>query len=160
MSQMQLPQPKQVYQERALRAFTDGRNCAQAVLEAFCEECRITKEQASAIALGFGGGMGRMREVCGTVTGGILVLNLYYSSQSESPEMKKQQYARVQQLMKAFAAQNGSYICATLLGLPGAQPPTPAPRTDAYYQKRPCAQLCADAAGIVYDIIVGASPAV
>ena len=138
--------------EKAKALFMQGANCAQAVCGAFAAECGISEEQALVISSGFGGGVGRMREVCGAVSGMVLVLNMIYGSGDLSDKSAKDgQYARIQEVADAFKKECGSIICRELLGL-DKKAPTPAEseaRTPEYYKKRPCADMVALAAEIL-----------
>ena len=137
--------------EKAKALFMQGANCAQAVFGAFASECGITEEQALIMSSGFGGGVGRMREVCGAVSGMVLVLNMIYGSGDLSDKNAKDgQYARIQAVAGAFKEQCGSIVCRELLGLDkkDATPAVSEERTPAYYKKRPCAELVALAAEI------------
>ena len=137
--------------EKAKALFMQGANCAQAVFGAFASECGITEEQALIMSSGFGGGVGRMREVCGAVSGMVLVLNMIYGSGDLSDKNAKDgQYARIQAVAGAFKEQCGSIVCRELLGLDKkeATPGVSEERTPAYYKKRPCAELVALAAEI------------
>ncbi len=132
--------------ELAESLFKSGLNCSQAVAAAFCEEMGLDEELVKRLTLGFGGGMGRMREVCGTVSGMTFVLSAIYVNDS-----KAEIYERIQTVTDEFKKQNGSIICRELLGLDikGADTPVPEKRTDAYYKKRPCSQLVAMSADIL-----------
>lgn len=132
--------------------FLNGANCAQAVLCAFARECRLDEADAMRLASGFGGGMGRMREVCGAVSGMILVANILRGNADPKDKAAKDaHYALIQRLAEKFCEQNGSMICRELLGLEGkgVDSPVSEARTGEYYKKRPCAELVALAAGIV-----------
>lgn len=132
--------------------FLNGANCAQAVLCAFAQECQLNETEAMRLASGFGGGMGRMREVCGAVSGMILVANILCGNGDKSDKKAKDaHYALIQKLAGKFREQNGSIICRELLGLEknGPDEPVSEVRSKSYYQKRPCAELVALAAGIV-----------
>jgi C_GCAxxG_C_C family probable redox protein len=140
--------------ELARQLFLEGYNCAQAVVLAFddgLEEQGVDPKTAARMASPFGGGMGRLREVCGSVSGMLLVLGLAegYDDPKAFAE-KKELYEKVQELAGAFRAENGSIVCRDLLGL-GAGPSgaTPERRTDSYYRKRPCPELCGCAARIL-----------
>lgn len=147
-------QTEQSRSEQARSYFLEGYNCAQSVVLAFCDELEIDKETAARMASSFGGGMGRLREVCGAVSGMFLAAGLLYGySRPEDIEGKKAQYQRVQELAKAFQEKNGSIVCRELLNLKQkSDAPTPSARTSQYYKKRPCAELVADAAGILEDM--------
>lgn len=131
--------------------FLDGYNCAQSVLLAFHKDLDLDKEFAACMASSFGGGMGRLREVCGAVSGMFLTLGLFCGySDPKNQDDKKKLYETVQQLASDFQKSNRSIVCRELLGLDHkTDEPTPSARTDAYYKKRPCADLVADAARIL-----------
>ena len=144
--------------EIAKNLFCTGANCAQAVFGAFAEECGFTQEEAFRIASGFGGGMARQREVCGAVSGMILVLNCQYGSNNIADKAAKDaHYARVQAICERFRQEAGSIICRDLLGLAEDQKDKPQSeeRTAAYYKKRPCAELVALAAGLAEEAVSG-----
>lgn len=135
--------------EKAKELFKQGYNCSQAVLGVFCEELGMDFETAMKIACSFGGGMGRMREVCGTVSGMFMAAGLAYASASDSPVEKGEHYKRVQELAKRFREKNGSIICRELLqGVESSTAPKPSERTETYYKKRPCVELVGDAVEI------------
>ena len=135
--------------EKAKELFKRGYNCSQAVLGVFCEELGMDFETAMKIACSFGGGMGRMREVCGTVSGMFMAAGLAYASASDSPVEKGEHYKRVQELAKRFREKNGSIICRELLqGVESSTAPKPSERTETYYKKRPCVELVGDAVEI------------
>lgn len=139
------------YEEKAKALFCEGYNCAQAVFLAFAEEFGMDRETALRISSSFGGGMGRLREVCGAVSGMFMALGLAegYTGPKDQ-EGKMAQYARIQNMAEEFRRENGSIICRELLGLPdGADDPKPLPRTETYYKKRPCGELCGSAAAII-----------
>lgn len=131
--------------------FLEGYNCAQSVLLAFAPDLGLTKEVAARMASSFGGGMGRLREVCGALSASFLILGLRegYSSPADD-EAKARQYAQVQEIAAQFRAIHGTILCRDLLRLSeGPDCPTPAKRTAAYYESRPCARCIGDAAAIV-----------
>ncbi len=142
--------------ELAKKYFEDGFNCAQSVLLAFCEDFGLDKNTALMLSSPFGGGMGRMREVCGTVSGMFMVLGLAegYSSAESSPQ-KAQLYKSVQALADRFKKDNGSIICRDLLGLRinGKDSPVPSERTESYYKARPCSELCRYAADLTENYL-------
>lgn len=118
--------------------FVGGYNCSQAVLLAFAEPIGLTKDQALKLASSFGGGMGRLREVCGALTAVFMIEGMLdgYTDPTASDE-KAQHYARIQAIAGDFRQEMGSIICRDLLDKPTTTP-TPDARTDAYYSKRPC----------------------
>lgn len=141
--------------ERARNYFTSGYNCAQAVFLAYRDITGIDEELAATISAPFGGGMGRLREVCGAVSGMTMVAGfLAPNPQPNDNENKKACYAAVQSLAEEFRAENGSIVCRELLGLAQQKDdPTPSPRTGEYYKRRPCAEYVAIAARIVGEKI-------
>ncbi len=138
---------------KAAELFLEGYNCAQAVSVAFCDVTGMEPETAARMASGFGGGMGRMREVCGAVSGMIMVLSyLYGYDDPNAGAAKKQVYADVQELAGKFREQNGSIVCREILKNPPTDP-NPSPRTAEYYAKRPCARMVFTAAQLMDDFI-------
>lgn len=137
--------------ELAMSLFEQGYNCAQAVFLAFSDVTGLDKSAALRLSSSFGGGMGRLREVCGAVSGMFMAAGLLYGTEEGSTqEDKAEHYARIRELAAAFRAQNGSYICRELLeGVPTAAGGAPELRSPEYYKKRPCSQLCYDAAAIL-----------
>ncbi len=137
--------------EKAQALFKQGYNCAQSVLLAYADELNLDKKTAAMIASSFGGGMGRMREVCGAVSGMFMVMGMKKGySEAEDTEGKAKLYAQVQELAKRFREMNGSIICRELLdGVENSTASTPSERTQQYYKKRPCELLVGDAAEIV-----------
>ncbi len=137
--------------EKAKALFKEGYNCAQAVFGAFAEELGLEFETAMKLSSGFGGGMGRLREVCGAVSGMFMVFDMKYGYTSPTDSKAKMElYSHIQNLAKEFEQDNGSIICKELLGLTEKKSePTPEKRTDEYYKKRPCAELVEFAADLV-----------
>ena len=132
--------------------FQSGANCAQAVLAAFHKECGIDEKTAFRMASGFGAGMGRMREVCGAVSGMILAANILRGADDITDKNQKDaHYAFIQVLMKEFQQEAGSLICRELLGLTGKESSKPVSeeRTKEYYAKRPCGDMVKLAAEIL-----------
>lgn len=144
--------------EKAKELFKSGYNCSQAVLGVFCEECGMNFETAMKISSSFGGGMGRMREVCGTVSGMFMAAGLMFSPGNNSPEAKKNQYEIVQELAGIFKERNGSIICRELLnGIENSNSPVPSERTQSYYKKRPCIELVAESVEILENYLENSS---
>lgn len=139
-----------MHKQKAEMLFKQGYNCSQAVLLAFCDELNMDKETAARLASSFGGGIGRMREVCGAVSGMCMVAGLCKGySDPKDMEGKKRHYSLIQKMANEFKEKNLSIICRELLGLSaGADSPSPSPRTAQYYKKRPCAELVGIAAEI------------
>ena len=134
----------------AKELFEGGCNCCQAVFCAFADKIDIDKELAMRLSAGFGGGIGRMREVCGAVSGLTMVLSERFAcTDPNNKEEKAALYALVQKAAGEFKEENGSIICRELLGLPETEAShIPEKRTNEYYKKRPCAELVHCAAAI------------
>ena len=140
--------------DKAKEYFQSGYNCAQAVLMAFADKINLTKDQIINIAAPFGAGMGRMREVCGTVSGMFMAAGLILGHDADTPQGKNAMYAITQELANEFKKQNGSIICRELLaGVSTTSGTNAEPRTPEYYKKRPRADLCHDAAEILEESI-------
>ncbi len=140
--------------EKAKALFLSGYNCSQSVLGAFCEDFAMDFDTAMIMSSGFGGGMGRLREVCGAFSGIVMVLSLKYGyKNADDIEKKKELYKHIQNLAQKFKQDNTSIICKELLGLVPDSSPNPSQRTTAYYQKRPCPELVAYAARILDDYL-------
>ena len=141
----------------AAELFLEGYNCAQAVAVAFTDLTGIDKQEAARLAAPFGGGMGRMREVCGAVSGMLMVLgHLYGYDNSDAESTKKELYKQVQDLAEKFRQENGSIICREILKNPPSDP-NPSPRTAEYYAKRPCARMVMTAARLM-DAFIAEHP--
>ena len=140
--------------EKAEKLFLEGYNCAQSVLCAFEDVTGFERETAAKLASSFGGGLGRMREVCGAVSGASMVLGLAKGyCDLKDFEAKKAHYARVQEFARRLKEQNGSIICRELLsGVETEKGGMPEKRTERYYHKRPCALLCKCAADILDEM--------
>ena len=142
--------------ELAERYFREGYNCAQAVLLAFGDVTGLEDATAARLASSFGGGLGRLREVCGAVSGMMMVYGLLKGYDDiKDPAVKKAHYANVQALAASFREENGSIICRELLSLPKNEQsdPTPTPRDAKFYHSRPCAAFVASAARILDEAL-------
>jgi C_GCAxxG_C_C family probable redox protein len=150
--------------EKAKRLFKEGGyNCCQAVVLAYNDVFGLDDETAAALSSGFGGGMGRMREVCGSVSGMVMLAGLIKPATDPSiKEWRTSNYALVQEMAGEFRAINGSIICKELLGMvpmgsaaqAPVESPEPSDRTPEYYQKRPCEELVGISARIVGEKIL------
>ena len=135
------------YSDRAVKLFTSGKNCSQAVFVAFATDLGLTEEMALSISVGLGGGVGRMREVCGAIS--AMVVGLKY------PELSKAEiYEKVRAIAEEFKKTNHSIVCKELLGLSKPEiSSVPEERTAEYYKKRPCEELVGLSAQIVGEKI-------
>lgn len=141
--------------DKAKALFLDGYNCAQAVAGAFSDEMGMDFETAIKLSSSFGGGMGRLREVCGAVSGMFMVAGaLYGYTDTSDNEAKAKHYELIQYLAKKFSDKNGYIVCRDLLGIATKKDePTPSERTKEYYTRRPCAEYVYDAALILEEYI-------
>lgn len=122
--------------EKAEELFKSGCNCSQAVFAAFADELGLDETLAKKVACGLGGGVGRMREVCGAVSSAAMVLGMRAGGD------KVAAYPEIQRFCADFKAKTGSIVCRELLAGTGATAGgSPEARTDAYYRKRPCVEL-------------------
>lgn len=137
--------------EKAMQSFLDGYNCSQCMMLAFEDYLTIDLDTALKIASPFGGGMGRLREVCGSVSGMFMVLGFIKGyNEPGDYEGKKELYEHIQELARRYEEANGSIICRDLLGLTvQKEEAAPEKRTDEYYKKRPCAAKIGSAAEIL-----------
>lgn len=143
---------------RAEEYFKAGYNCAQAVVMAFDDVMGMSQEDLARMIAPFGGGMGRMREVCGTVSGMTLLAGAIKPAiNPQNLEERKENYALVQHFAEQFRAENGDIVCRRLLGLEPmverAETPMPSERTAEYYKKRPCVEYVGCAARIVGEYL-------
>ena len=138
---------------KAAELFLEGYNGAQAVVVAYSDLTGMDPSFSAKIASSFGGGMGRLREVCGAVSGMFMVAGILYGYDNcDDDESKKAHYALIQDLAAKFREKNGSIICREILKNPPTDP-APSPRTAEYYAQRPCAKMVYDATEILEDYI-------
>lgn len=145
-----------IYSDKAVNNFKMGYNCAQSVFLAFAEDFGFDKDTALKLSSSFGGGMGRLREVCGAVSSMFAIAGLKNGyTEPDNDEIKAEHYARIQALAEKFKAKHETIICRELLGLPeGADSPIPSERTEQYYQERPCKHFIKTAAEIIEQEIL------
>ena len=141
------------HREKAAELFLQGYNCAQAMMVAYCDVTGLTPAFAAKLSSSFGGGMGRMREVCGAVSGMLMVAGLVYGYDTPGDDVsKKAHYHLVQHLAGKFREEAGSIVCREILKNPPSDP-NPTPRTAEFYKTRPCARMLTLAAGILDDYL-------
>ena len=148
-----LPAHLEARVSRAVDNFMQGYGCCQAVVAAFADLYGIDDTTAKRIAAGFGGGVGRMRMMCGAVSAIVILVGLDCGqTEGGDREGKSACYRVVQELLAESRRQNGSLICAELLGLNGHEAAhssyIASPRTAEYYKRRPCAAKVESAARI------------
>ena len=142
---------------KAAELFLGGYNCAQSVAVAFCDVTGMDEKETARMMSGFGGGMGRLREVCGAVSGMFFVLGVLYGYDTPGDDgNKKRVYTEVQALAARFREQCGSIVCREILKNPPTDP-NPSPRTAEYYRVRPCARMVLTAATLM-DSFIAAHP--
>ena len=131
--------------------FKQGYNCAQSVLGAFHKEIGMSFEDSLKLASSFGGGMGRMREVCGAVSSMFMIAGITKGYISPNDDITKEKhYALIQNLAEKFKKEYGTIICRELLG-EDDNSPVPSKRTEQYYQERPCENFIKTAAKIIEE---------
>lgn len=142
-------------EQTAREYFTSGYNCAQSVFLTYAEKYGFDRETALKLSSSFGGGMGRMREVCGAVSTMFMIAGLENGyTENNNDEIKAEHYTRIQNLANEFKKKNGTIICRELLGVDADDNPIPSKRTSQYYEERPCEQLIADACNIIDEFII------
>ncbi len=144
--------------EIARDLFLEGYSCSQAVLGAYAEELGLEKDTAMKLAAPFGGGIGRLREICGACSGMLMAFGLLYGYEApDNPKQKAAHYEATRGLCESFKQRQGSYICREILEkkskLPIGIGNTPEPRTEEYYKSRPCVSCVIDAAEILDEYI-------
>ena len=141
--------------ELAKENFYAGLNCAQSVFMAFYDLTGMDRRTAMKVSAPLGGGVGRMREVCGCVSAMSMVLGLlFYDAEHPTTEEKRALYALEQELAARFRVRFGSIVCRELLkGVTSDDSPVAEERTDAYYKKRPCPDFCAEAAAMLESFL-------
>ena len=140
--------------EQAKAYFEEGYNCAQAVTLAFAKEMGLEKDTAAKMASSFGGGLGRLREVCGGVSGAIMALGMICAPLDPTDQdAKAEHYRRVQEVARRFREKNDTLICRELLGDMAGSGHVPEARTEEYYKKRPCERFVYDGAAALEEVL-------
>ena len=141
------------YSEKAVNSFRNGYNCAQSVLLTFAGKIGLTDDEALRLTSSFGGGMGRLREVCGAVSAMFMIAGFLKGyTEPDNDIAKANHYKLIQDLATEFKSKYGTIICRELLGLDGTEfSPVPSVRTDEYYKERPCEEFIRCAAMIVEE---------
>ena len=139
------------YSQQAVENFENGYNCAQSVFLAYAQDYDINKEMALKLSSSFGGGMGRLREVCGAVTAMFAIAGLEkgYTSNNDD-DAKAKHYELIQNLAEEFKKEYGTILCRDLLELEEeTSSPIPSKRTEEYYQSRPCTKFIKKACELI-----------
>jgi len=143
------------HKDKACKLFLDGCNCAQAVFTAFSDVTGIDEKTSLKLSSSFGGGIGRLREVCGACSGMFMVAGVLYGpTDNATKEERGKHYAQIQEMAEMFKEKNGSIICREILQNRSlSKGTTPTERTDDFYKSRPCLKCVADAAEIMENIL-------
>jgi len=135
--------------------FQDGYNCAQSVVMAFADEMGLTLAQAEALASGFGGGIGGLRDKCGAFSGMVIVAGGLRGYDKNDAQSKINYYALIRELADKFSARVGDLNCATILrSVKVLVQADPSPRSEAYYATRPCVRLVEIACEILEETLL------
>lgn len=139
--------------QKARNLFLSGCSCSQAVFGAFADELGIDYDTAMKLASSFGGGLGGAREICGAVSGMLMVAGLKWGySDVGNLDLKTAHYARTRALLDGFKAEHGTLICRELLMHLGEQKKDPSARTPEYYKVRPCVRFVETAARLIDEM--------
>lgn len=143
------------HSEKAMALFREGYNCSQSVFLAFEDMYDMDHSMAVRLSSAFGAGMGKLREVCGCMTGAFMAAGILFGYEDITDiDEKKRTYGMIQEIAKKFEEEKGTIICRELLGLKkGEDLEEPAVRTEEYYTSRPCMALCGLATQILDDYI-------
>lgn len=142
--------------EDAVRTFEEGYNCAQSVFVTYADLFGMEREMALKLASPMGAGIGRMRQVCGTVSAMAMLAGLKQgNTDPDNDNAKEEIYELVRSMSDRFEQETGSIICRELLGIAGREEsPRPDQRTEEYYRKRPCSRIIAVAAKIIEETLL------
>lgn len=136
--------------EKAKELFIEGYSCSQAVFGAYCEELGIDKDTAMKLSAPFGGGVGRLREMCGACSGMLMAFGVMYGYETpDNSKIKADHYKDTRELCEHFKERQGSYICREILGRRAEIGGDPSARTEEFYKTRPCVSCVIDAAEIL-----------
>lgn len=140
---------------QARNLFKQGYNCAQSVAVTYADIVNVDAELINRIALPFGGGFGRLREMCGTVSGAGIIIGAITKPNPNPHNSKSDAYVKVQSFTEKFKQENGSIICRELLAMVANidSNPEPEKRTTEYYKRRPCVEYIAASVRIIGTMI-------
>lgn len=141
------------YKEKAVSLFMEGYNCAQSVYAAFAPVTGVPERTALKLSSPFGGGFGRMREVCGAFSGLVMVLGHFFGYEDLASPEKDRLYPRVQELGRRFREKTGSLVCREILKNQATEGGVASPRTEEFYATRPCARMVAIAAELLEEYL-------
>ena len=142
--------------EQAVSTFEEGYTCAQSVFATYADLFGMDRETALKLTSPMGGGIGRMREVCGVVSAMALLAGLKEgNTDPENEEGKEKIYLLTRRMAEKFKEKHETIICRELLGIQGMEMSAkPSERTKEYYRERPCSKLVATASGIVEEMLL------
>ena len=147
------------HSKKAYELFMAGYNCSQSVFAAFCDVTGVDEDTALRLSSSFGGGIGRLREVCGALSGMLMAAGALYGYDTPGDDVQKAaHYALVQALAGQFREAHSTILCRELLNRPGPESPTPEARTPDYYASRPCARFVGTAARILEEYMAKHPP--
>ena len=141
----------ETHADKAARIFEEGYNCAQSVFCALCDRTGMERSAALRLSAALGGGMGRMREVCGAVSSILIAAGILWATDSPDASDKEDMYRLTQRMAAMFKEKHGTIICRELLNMTDDSP-VPSGRTAEYYATRPCVRFVRDACNI-FDTI-------
>ncbi len=145
---------KMTHAEKARDLFLEGYSCSQAVLGAYAEELGLDLNTAMKLSAPFGGGVGRLREMCGACSGMLMAFGMLYGYETpDNGKIKAAHYADTRELCENFRQRQGSYICREILGKRAEVGGDPSARTEEFYKTRPCVSCVIDAAEILDSYI-------
>lgn len=153
---IEIPEPGESRVDYAVDLFKNGYNCAQSVFAAYADLFGMDQQTALKMSSAMGGGIGRMREVCGAVSAMAMLAGLKEGNDDpENEEAKAHIYELVRRMSGKFKEKEGTIICRELLGIEGMEESArPTVRTAEFYTTRPCARLIAEAAGIIEEVLL------
>jgi C_GCAxxG_C_C family probable redox protein len=133
---------------KAQSLFDEGYACSQSILLAFAKQFNLNENTAKLISSTFGGGMGRLRQKCGAVTGGFMVLGLAYgNTDPKDMDTKLAAYEKVRELNQQIEKIYGTSSCAELLAKYAAKTDI----TKREHHKNICRKVITDVAGLLYE---------
>jgi C_GCAxxG_C_C family probable redox protein len=140
--------------ECAVSCFKEGFSCSQALLSTYGPQFGLNREMALKVSGAFEGGMGRMGETCGAVTGAFMVIGLKYGKvRAEDEQTNKKTYSLVKEFVDKFKSRNGSIICRELLGHDISTPEGMKLVKETGLCTTLCPKLVQDAAEIIEQIL-------
>jgi C_GCAxxG_C_C family probable redox protein len=142
------------HSEKATESFKAGFNCSQAVFSAFSEDLNLDKDLALKVSCGFGGGIARMGEICGAVTGALMAIGAKYGKTDITDDAARvKTYAKVNEFVEEFISRNNTIVCKELLGCVLSTPEGAKIASEKNLHSTVCPKFVADAAEILEKIL-------